>query len=767
MRRIFVAFSLVAFTLSLAAQSASGAASPPSNVATKAKGGAKASETSSAAPDPTANPAAIKDLPVRKVVLYKNGVGYFEHAGAITGNQRVTIDFTSSQLNDVLQSLTALDEGGGRIAGVNYNSTTPIEQQLRTLALGLKDYPATIAVYQALRGQRVEVTGSGAPLAGKLVNIEFRKEIDKNGQTSEDHYFLIVATDSGALRTAELTDSVAVRMMDASLQKQFANYLEIVGSAQNQQLRHLVLEDRGQSERQLRVSYISEVPVWKSTYRIVFPREASGKATMQGWAVVDNTVGADWDNVQLSLVAGAPQSFIQPLSQPLYSRRPEIPIATEEQTTPQTHEAADMKEFDRVGLNAKLASPPQVMVPRQRMSNNQLANNAMLNGRNAAELIKAMPGAANETVVVSGADAEVPVDTGAAGSFSGGGSAGGVGGGVYRPSDAIRAGDISTNAFDDFFEYELAAPVTIHKNESAMVPILQQDLPAEHVTLWSEQEPTPLRAVWLENTSKLTLDSGSFSIFESGEFAGEGLLDPIHPGEKRLLSYAADQAVRVKVTARTGDRTIQHLSLHKGVVVETHMNVNSETYSATNSADVDRMVLVEHPRHDNGWTLDGGLKAEETTPGLYRFKVPVAAHATAKLEVRERGPEYVSVDLRNDPRQEEFLLQLVKDVPDALDKLKPVIDAQIALTELDHRIDVSKKAEESAAADEARDRENLTALKGNDAAKRFVDELNHAEDQLQATRKQTADLEQQKQAAMEKLNDLISGISFDWSVTEK
>ena len=95
-----------------------------------------------------------------------------------------------------------------------------------------------------------------------------------------------------------------------------------------------------------------------------------------------------------------------------------------------------------------------------------------------------------------------------------------------RATDAFKEGDVSTNAFDDFFEYALTQPVTIHKNESAMVPILQQELPAEHVTLWSERDPTPLRAVWLENKSKLTLDSGSFSIFESGEFAGEGLLDP-------------------------------------------------------------------------------------------------------------------------------------------------------------------------------------------------------------------------------------------------
>jgi hypothetical protein len=342
-----------------------------------------------------------------------------------------------------------------------------------------------------------------------------------------------------------------------------------------------------------------------------------------------------------------------------------------------------------------------------------------------------------------------------------------MGGGVYRASDAIAEGDVSTNAFDDFFEYALTAPVTIHKNESAMVPILQQDLPADHVTLWSESEPTPLRAVWLENTSKLTLDSGSFSIFESGEFAGEGLLDPIHPGEKRLLSYATDQAVRVKVTARDTKQTLHHVRIAKGVIVETHMNVVSETYSATNSADVDRVVLLEHARRNNGWTLDDGLKAEETSPNLYRFKVPVAAHSTAKFEVRERGPQSTTVTLNSNAGQEVYLLDLVKRVPDAMDKLKPVIDAETALADLEAKIADAKKTEETAAADEARDRENLTALKGNDAAKRFVDELNRAEDQLQATRKQTADLEQQKQAATEKLEGLINGLSFDWSVTAK
>jgi hypothetical protein len=684
-------------------------------------------------------------------------VGYFEHSGLVQGNQRVAIDFTSQQLNDVLQSLTVLDEGGGRIGGVNYNSTTPLAEQLKSLSLGMSDDPTSTELFQALRGQRVEVTGGpGGVIIGRLMSIESRTE--KKGSDDDaptiDKFYLTLVASSGAVRVIELTPALSVRPLDANLQGQLDRYLELLSTTHSTGLRHLTLDAIGQGQRELRVSYISEVPVWKSTYRLVFPRTANGSATMQGWAVVDNTVGADWENVQLSLVAGAPQSFIQPLSQPIYTRRPEIPIATEAQLTPQTHEAADFKQNMVVQsemMNNQLIAPTRVPRSIKMVAEKE----ARLAGRDATELTTVTPGVAG--ALASGS-----------GNGYGPGVGGNTGGSVYRPSDAIAQGDVTTTAFDDFFEYALTQPVTIHKNESAMVPILQQELPAEHVTLWSEREQTPLRAVWLENKSKLTLDSGSFSIFESGEFAGEGLLDPIHPGEKRLLSYAADQAVRVKITDRENLRTLHHVMIRKGVIVETHMDVASVTYAATNHAETDRVVLVEHPRRNNGWVLDDGMKADETAPDLYRFRLPVASHATAKLEVREHGPESTTVQLNAYSDQTNYLLDLVKRVPDALEKLKPVIDAQIALTELNRRIQESKETERSAAEDEARDRENLTALKGNDAAKRFVDELNRAEDLLQATRRQTADLEQQKKIAVEKLNDLIAKVSFDWDVkTEK
>lgn len=758
MRRVLAVLCALVCFVSLPSSIAAQSATPLSTPKPKALAPPQAPERSNA-------PEVLKDLPVRKVVLYKNGVGYFEHAGEVTGNQRVAIDFTSPQLNDVLQSLTVLDEGGGRIAGVNYNSTTPLAEQLKSLSLGMSDDPTSTELFQALRGQRVEVLGGpGGALTGRLMSIESRTEkapsSDGTTDATIDKFYLTLIASSGAVRVIELTPALSVRPLDANLQGQLDRYLELLSTTHSTGLRHLTLDALGQGQRELRVSYISEVPVWKSTYRMVFPRTPNGSAIVQGWAVVDNTVGADWDSVQLSLVAGAPQSFIQPLSQPLYTRRPEIPISTEAQTTPQTHEAAD--------VNAPEPSPSPEVVPRASAGlaamrdrsyaygvagnvgasnntlNNELINSATLAGHNAAELVKMAPGIA-------------------------GGSGDGVGGGVYRASDAISEGDVSTNAFDDFFEYALTQPVTIHKNESAMVPILQQELPAEHVTLWSEKDPTPLRAVWLENKSKLTLDSGSFSIFESGEFAGEGLLDPIHPGEKRLLSYAADQAVRVKVIDRDGKRTLHHVQIAHGSIIETHMDIASVTYSATNSADVDRVVLLEHPRHNDGnkgWSLDEGLTPAESAPGIYRFRLQVAAHSSAKLEVREHGPEHTAVFLNARQDQTNYLLDLVKRVPDAVDTLKPVIDAQTTLTDLDHKIDEAKKTEETAAADEARDRDNLTALKGNDAAKRFVDELNRAEDLLQSTRKQIADLEAQKQAATDKLDAQINGISYDWDVKE-
>ena len=237
MRRILALFCLAAFTVTLAAQ-------PPAGSQAKTKPAATPAPASVPATPPT-----IKDLPVRKVVLYKNGVGYFEHAGSVTGNQRVAIDFTSPQLNDVLQSLTVLDEGGGRIAGVNYNSTTPLAEQLKSLSLGMSDDPTSTELFQALRGQRVEVTGGpGGTITGRLMSIESRTETVPGGDADKtvDKFYLTLVATSGAARVIELTPALSVRPLDANLQGQLDRYLELLATTHSTGLRHLTLDALGQ-----------------------------------------------------------------------------------------------------------------------------------------------------------------------------------------------------------------------------------------------------------------------------------------------------------------------------------------------------------------------------------------------------------------------------------------------------------------------------------------------------------------------------------------
>ena len=702
MRPLLSAFLLAAVSMTVAAQSANSPAARPTP------------------PAPAAS--SLLDLPVHKVVLYKNGVGYFEHSGTVTGNQRVAIEFTSSQLNDVLQSLTVLDQGGGRIAGVNYNSTTPLAEQLKSLSIGLNEETTFSDFMTAIRGALVEVRSGASTFTGRVMDIESHQTgSGKDDSETVEKQFLTVVSDTGEVRVFEVTPALNVRLLDQNLHADVNRYLALLSSTHSTGLRHLTLDAQGVGQRELLVSYISEVPVWKSTYRMVFPREANGKAIVQGWAVVDNTVGADWDNVQLSLVAGAPQSFIQPLSQPLYARRPEIPIAMAAQTTPQTHEATETVTVQSEMMNDQLIAPTRA--PH---------NIQMLAEKEAPPPPPSFDAAGME----------------------------GSGGGVYRASDAIQQGDVATSAFDDYFEYALAKPVTIHKNESAMVPILQQELPAEHVTLWSEKDPAPLRAVWLENTSKLTLDAGSFSIFENGEFAGEGLLDPIHPGEKRLLSYAADQAVKVRHGGFADTRVLHHVAIHKGVLVETTSELSESIYSVTNTADEPRTVIVEHPRNPNA-ELDSDPKPAETTATAYRFRVTVDPHQSVDLRVGERTQLSEKIEINPSQLHDEYLVNIGNFSPALEEKLKPLIDAEAVLTGLNGKIQEVVQKQKTLSEDEARDRENLNALKGNETARRFVDELNQAEDTIAAARKDQQDLEKQRDAAQAQLEAIIAQLSFD------
>jgi len=225
---------------------------------------------------PTAAPAASTDsssrLPVKRVVLYKNGVGYFEHTARVHGTQDLSIDFTTAQLNDVLKSLTAVDMGDGRVSSVRYNSIAPLDERLKSLRLPFGEQVTQAEYLTALRGARVEVRSGSATAAGRLLSVEkIRKQ--RGRDDFEDVTTFSIVTDAGEMRNFDLVAGTSVRIAERELTDEVGRYLSLIGSSRARDVRRMSFAAAGSGDRDIFVSYISEVPVWKSTYRILLPEK--------------------------------------------------------------------------------------------------------------------------------------------------------------------------------------------------------------------------------------------------------------------------------------------------------------------------------------------------------------------------------------------------------------------------------------------------------------------------------------------------------------
>ena len=685
----------------------------------------------------TAAPDSAARLPVTRVILYKNGVGYFEHSGRIRGSQDVDIDFTTAQLNDVLKSLTVLDLGKGRITGVSYNSTASLERRLGSLRLPVGENPNTIQFLDALRGARLEVRSGSTNVSGRLLSIDQRELPLKDGQKLTVNQLSLV-TDNGEVRVFDLNPATSVRIAEKGLNEQVGRYLGMVASTRDQDVRRMVISTAGEGDRDLLVSYISEVPVWKCTYRIVVPKE--GKPLLQGWAIVDNTVGEDWKNVDLSLVAGAPQSFVQELSQPYYTRRPVVPLPANAMLTPQTHEAT-MEEGEVV--NGQLLAPSKI-----------------------GGSVGGVPGG---------------VAGGQAGGVLGGvgaGHGGGIGGGAYRVGGGVRLDATAaaqalettttlaqTQELGDLFEYKLKDRVTIRKNQSAMVPILQTRIDAEKVSVWNPSQPSVLRALWINNSSDLTLDGGSFNVLDTDAFAGEGLMDPIKPGEKRLLSYAADLGLLVDEKQKSEKQKITRIVIAHGAMTQITEEREEHIYTIRNRDTSARTVVIEHPARQ-GWKLADGTQPAESTASFHRFRLNAEPKKTTIVSVEEYRPVSTRYQLTNvsDSQVDYFVSQ--NAVNAEVEKvLRQVAGQKNTIAGFEADLAARKVQMSSIAEDQQRVRENMKALKGSSEEKalveRYARELNDQEDRVQSLQHEISDLQQRRDAAQKALTEMIEGLALD------
>ena len=284
------------------------------------------------AASPAADPPQAA-LPLSEIVLYSSGVGYFQRDGVVDGRQELELRFKVDQVNDLLKSLVVQDFDGGQARAVTYDSRDPVAKTLKTFAVDVTANLGLTKLLERIRGEAVEVAAPGM-LRGVILGVEQKKEKVGEKDVVEVEYLTLVAPDG--IRSIPLSQVQRIRLENPRLNEELQQALQVLASGRDTQRKAVRFEFDGAGRRRVRVGYIAETPVWKTSYRLAL---AEGKpAFLQGWAIVENTGDEDWSNVRLALVSGRPISFIMDLYEPLYAKRPVVVSELYQSLRPQVYD---------------------------------------------------------------------------------------------------------------------------------------------------------------------------------------------------------------------------------------------------------------------------------------------------------------------------------------------------------------------------------------------------------------------------------------------
>jgi hypothetical protein len=672
--------------------------------------------------------AAAQSLPLHRVILYSNGVAYFERRGTVTGHAEVNLPFKESQVNDVLKSMVVLDLGKGRIGAVSYNSSAPPSARLAEIPFSIEagtendTAGGLAAVLKQLQGARASVTTAKGAVTGSILTVEEKKsQIDANKPPVTSHS-LVISSESGELMSFDLAEVRSVRLLDEGARHDVSEFANASASARRRDAKTITVTSDGDGSREMVVSYTVAAPIWKTTYRVVL--DAAGKPFFQGWAIVDNVSDEDWSAVSLSLVSGTPVSFIQPIQQPMYRYRPVIAIPSDLRLDPQVYEASQGVPGGVAG-EVPGGAPSGVIggiAARETIDKTRISQ-LPLQGRNFNQMSNLKPGL---------------------GSGSGAGPANAPAGEPVTITELITTEDSGIEAaatgaeVGDLFEYRIDQPITVRRDSSALIPILQTRMEGERVSIYNEsvRRDRPMGGMRLKNTSSLTLEGGSLTVIDGDAYAGEALMDRLKPGEERFISFALD--LGTLVTARSkGDRDPAFLIRVVNGFFQAHFHqTEKKTYTITNQTDRPRAVYVEHQIR-NGWELASDApKPVSKTASFYRFRVELEPRKAAELVVTEHRALMENYDVSNlTPSQVELFVsrRYIDDATRAaLDKII-AIKGQIAA--VDSRLAAADRETAEIAADQSRLRENIKVLSEKTEARqlvaRYVSKANEQETRLE------------------------------------
>jgi hypothetical protein len=563
------------------------------------------------------------DLPVKRVVMFSSGVAFYEHNGEVEGNAAVDLKFNVRDINDLLKSMVLQDLGGGKISTVSYSSKDPITRTLHTFSIDLTANPTLADLLQQVRGEKIEIDAS-TKVVGVIIGIETRKVPVGKSDVIEVP-FLNLLTDEG-LRSLSLENVGKIKLANPKLDAELRQALMVLATAKSTDKKDVSLKFIGDGKRAVRVGYVQESPIWKTSYRLVLDDEK--KPFLQGWAIVENTTEEDWKDVDLSLISGRPISFVMDLYQPLYVGRPVVVPELYASLRPRTYDqdlASADADFRKAGEQALERSIS--LAKDEKAAPSAAPGGGPGQGRgfgyNAAGGMRAASSLQDRLLRSEGKGEGFKLNEGG--------------------QSLATASDVG-----EMFRYDIATPVTLARSKSAMLPIVNESVQGEKVVIYNEsQHPKhPLNGLRLKNTTDLHLMQGPITVFDDGAYAGDAQIQDLPPKSERLVSYAMDLDTEVAITNRQEASNLLSLQLSKGNAIITHKHVRSRTYTVKNGGRKAKKALIEYPIEAN-WNLVAPKEAEEKTRNLYRFAVQAEPGKPATLEVKEEFTASQSVAITN------------------------------------------------------------------------------------------------------------------------
>ncbi len=657
--------------------------------------------------------AAADELTLRRVLLSTGGVGYFEYEAEVVGDAALTLDVRLDQVDDVMKSVVVYD-AQGRIGDISLPGREPLREVFRNLPFGPEALTSPVALLGAMRGAEVQVTGTRTT-TGRIVSVTAETaELPGNGGTIVRNRVSLMT--ANGLQQVILEDTDAVQFVDTALQAQLEEALAAIARHNTPDRRALDVRVSGTGERTIRVGYVIEAPLWKTSYRLTMDgSQAADEAAMQGWAILENLSGEDWQDVDLTVVSGNPVTFRQALYDSYFVFRPEIPVEVLGRVLPPTD----------VG-----AMPAPAAMARM--------------------------GAEIDGLRESRAQALFRGDMGA---------------GAMADMDMAQVVAASSDEATTQVVFRFPDPVNVAKGESILLPVIARDLPAERLSLYQPNtDPThPLASIRMDNDSESGLPPGVLTLYErspqSGAVAyvGDARLGPFPAGEDRLLSYAVDQKVRIDRESQ-GSRTISSGRIVDGVLNLTITQRQTTFYTITGAAREDRALLIEHPRQ-SGWTLIApeGMDEDsvEMTQTHYRLRIDLAAGETRTLPVAMEMPLYERHDLTTLPTDRISTFMASNELSPALREAMSRL-AELQATLADHEATGRELLRDLNAVieDQGRLRSNLnTVPRNSDLHQRYLGRMADQEDEIDRLRIEIDTVETAVEEARQAVVDYVRNLS--------